>query len=909
MKCPACHSDNPDESRFCNKCAAPLEPPEDVTAVATQTFVPSTKTLTPGTIFSGKYKIIEKLGKGGMGTVYKAEDTKLKRTVALKFLAPALTGDAEARERFIHEAQAASALDHPNICTVHEVDETEDGEMYISMAFYKGESLKDRIKRGPLEVEEIIDIAIQVAEGLAKAHEEGIVHRDVKSANLMITPEGLVKIVDFGLAKLSGLTRITKVGTAMGTIDYMSPEQARGEEVDQRSDVWSLGVILYEMISGKLPFRGQHEQAVIYSILNEDPAPVKGLATRIPLELERIMRRALSKNPAKRFDSSKEMAAALQDLKSRIVSGESLTTIQLIFRKSRKRLLIGGIATVVLLAAASLTWIFTHPGLAFSSHDRLLVADVDNRTEDAIFDVALKTAIEADLQQSPYAAIFDKGQVAETLRLMKLDPSSRIDEELGYEICRFAGVRALILPRIISVGEAYELQAILVDPRRKRHVDRIRVSAQGREDVLLNAIDSIAREVRSRLGESIDSIQEADKTVVQVTTSSWEALHYLSLGQSKWHEGKYKDAAAFFELALDKDSGFVSARGTLGLLQIQWLSQMEEGKKNLKRALADAKDVSQREVLLLKAVIKEFVDEDLEGALAEYRMVMDLYPDTMQAFNNAGMILRALGRIDEAVAMYEKASEVTPHNTVPLANLYWTHMFFKLNLASAEETARSLVALGPDIALYHHFLGYSLAAQARFDEAVEAYKKTVDLEPQHAFGLPNLAHILLSAGRAAEAVPLYREVRDLVRQGRFRGSLDKASFDLAMALNEAGDRDAAREVAAEGLKALSNRLQKASPKAQDLLIFGELEAVSGNLSEAENYLKQALEIGIPDPYTTMNLAELYALLGQGRKAIETIKAAYRSRYPYPYFPLILPAFQSIRNDPDFRALFKFNTES
>ncbi len=908
MKCPSCQSENPEESRFCNKCASSLEFPDDVTAVATQTFMVSKKTLEAGTIFSGKYKIIEKLGKGGMGTVYKAEDTKLKRIVALKFLAPALTGDTEARERFIHEAQAASALDHPNICTVHEVNETEEGEMYISMAFYKGESLKERIKKGPLELDEIVDVAIHVAEGLTKAHEEGIVHRDVKSANIMITEEGLVKIVDFGLAKLSGLTRITKLGIAMGTIDYMSPEQARGEEVDERTDVWSLGVMLYEMTSGKLPFRGAQEQAVVYSILNEDPAPVRGLAASIPIELERIMRTALSKNPAKRFAAAKEMATALQDLKAKLLSGESLTATQLIFRKSRKRLLIGGVAAVLLLAAVSLTWIFTRPSLAFSSHDKLLVADVDNQTEDSVFDLALRTAIEADLQQSPYAAIFDKGQIADTLRLMKVDTSSRIDEDLGYDICRFAGVRAMILPRILSVGEAYELQAIIVDPRRKRHVDRIRVTVKGREDVLLNAIDKVAREVRSRLGESMKSIQEADRIVTKVTTSSWEALHYLSLGQTKWQEGKHKDAAAFFELALDKDPAFVSARGSLGLLQFQWLNQKEKGKETLKRALADAENLPQREFLLMKAANKEFVDEDLEGALAEYRMIIELFPDNLQAYNNSGMILRSLGRVDEAVAMYTKAHEISPSNTVPLSNLWWTHLFFTKVPQAAEEAARRLVELGPEIALYNHCLGYSLIAQARFDEALEAYRKTVDLEPQHVYGLPNLAHVLLSSGRAAEAAPVYRELRDLVSKGRMQGTYTKASFDLAFALAESGDYNTAAEVAAEGRDVLLKFLDGATPNAQNLLVFGQLEAVSGKISEAEQYLSQALEAGILDPYTTINLAELYALLGQGDKAIDAIKKAFQSGYRDPYFPQILPAFQSIRNDPKFKALFKFSSK-
>ena len=243
------------------------------------------------------YKILEKLGEGGMGVVYKTEDTKLKRTVALKFLPPELTRDEESKERFIHEAQAASALDHNNICTIHEIGEAADGQMFICMAYYEGETLKKKIARGPMPVQQSIDNAIQVAEGLVKAHGQGIVHRDIKPANLMITNDGVIKIVDFGLAKLAGRTRVTKTGTTVGTAAYMSPEQARGEAVDHRTDIWSLGVVIYEMLTGQLSFKGDYEQAVVYSILNEKPEPVTGLRTGVPMELERIVDKAMAKSP------------------------------------------------------------------------------------------------------------------------------------------------------------------------------------------------------------------------------------------------------------------------------------------------------------------------------------------------------------------------------------------------------------------------------------------------------------------------------------------------------------------------------------------------------------------------------------------------------------------------------------
>ena len=256
------------------------------------------------------YQVLEKLGEGGMGVVYKAQDLKLDRFVALKFLPPHLTTSDDEKQRFIHEAKAASSLDHNNICAIHEIDETEDGQLFISMAYYDGESLKKKIEGDRLlPIEEILDITIQIAQGLTIAHESKIIHRDLKPANIMITDRGEVKIVDFGLAKLAGQTKLTKEGTTLGTIAYMSPEQTRGDPVDHHSDIWSLGVILYEMITGQLPFKGDYDQAVIYGIANEQPEPITGLRTGAPLELERIINRCISKNPQDRYQHADDLLA------------------------------------------------------------------------------------------------------------------------------------------------------------------------------------------------------------------------------------------------------------------------------------------------------------------------------------------------------------------------------------------------------------------------------------------------------------------------------------------------------------------------------------------------------------------------------------------------------------------------
>jgi serine/threonine protein kinase len=294
------------------------------------------------------YKILEKLGGGGMGIVYKAEDTKLKRMVALKFLPPHVSLDNEVKERFMHEAQAASALDHNNICTIYEIGESEDGQMYMAMALYEGETLQDKIERGPLPLEEALNIAAQIGEGLAKAHEKEIVHRDIKPANIMITSDGVAKILDFGLAKLSGRTKLTKEGTTLGTVAYMSPEQVRGEPVDKRTDIWALGVILYEMIAGKSPFEADYEQAIMYSIMNEEPEPISG---DVPEELQNVISGALEKDPEKRFQSVDQIVSQLKKMQGIRQVSEAKPLMRLL---RKPKIAIAALAIVIVLIIIAL---------------------------------------------------------------------------------------------------------------------------------------------------------------------------------------------------------------------------------------------------------------------------------------------------------------------------------------------------------------------------------------------------------------------------------------------------------------------------------------------------------------------------------------------------------------------------
>ena len=386
MKCPKCQAEILDDSQFCSKCGTPIHSPEKVFMAHTRTILKPFRELPPGTTLAGKYKIIEVLGRGGMGIVYKAEDTKLKRCVALKFLPPELIQDEEARARFVLEAQTAAGLSHPNICTIHEINE-EGGESFIAMEYVEGETLKARIKKGPLELDEAVNIIQQVAEGLEEAHKKEIIHRDIKSANIMITENGQAKVMDFGLAKVKGATLLTREGTTLGTVAYMSPEQARGEEVDHRSDIWSLGVVMYEMLSGQLPFLGEREASILYSVVHEEPKPIKEIKRDLPPELQQIIHRALKKKLESRFSAAEEM---LNDLKKYqdVLRAEELGAfnLQTLLRRVRKpRVAIPALCALIAIVLVSV-WFFNRQARARWAREEIL-PEVERLIEESFSDL------------------------------------------------------------------------------------------------------------------------------------------------------------------------------------------------------------------------------------------------------------------------------------------------------------------------------------------------------------------------------------------------------------------------------------------------------------------------------------------------------------------------------------------
>jgi len=852
LKCPKCQFDNPETSRFCGDCGTRLGAPEDKPPLFTKTLQAPIFRLPKGSIIAKKYEILDELGRGGMGVVYKAQDMKLKRIVALKFLPPELTQDAEARERFIHEAQAASGLDHQNICTIHEIGETEDGQIYIAMAFYKGESLREKLKQGALEAEEALRIILQVVDGLSRAHKEGIIHRDIKPANLMITTDGQVKIVDFGLAKLAGTTRITRDGTTMGTAAYMSPEQVRGEDTDQRTDVWSLGIVLYETITGQLPFKGDGEQAVIYSILNNEPEPAKDLSP----DLEKIILKMLAKDRHSRYSSIDEVRTNLLEfLGERPISMPKISlarmprTVRLMFI-----ILLGAIGFLGLFWLAYEN--FFHgpkPALAFQKRDWILISDFENQTGDQIFDRSLKTALTIGIQQSQYINVFPESRMQETLRRMRKEKVGKLDEGLACEIALREGIKAVLACGINQVGNVYLLSGRLIDPDTRLVALTEGVQAAGKDQVL-TSLNGLATRIRKKLGESMASISRQNTPLLRATTASLEAL-------KTYVEGKQltgsNDKAGYdlIRQAVAMDPDFALAHADLGV-HYYISGEREKGEEHFKKALSLLDRLTLREQLWIRALVEDWRG-NREEAVDQYKTYLAKYPGDLGAWYRLGWTYMApLQQPDPAIEAFKKVLELDPSNLGAYINIA-TCYNIKKQYSEALKNYQKAFDLSPEqiTGMYvNHEYGFMLVEMGEIEKARETFEKMFSKEDWlKARGHRSLALLDMYQGKYSAATNHLQESILINKVAGSKVSLFRDRMFLANVYRVKGMTDEFESELAEAGRLLST--EHFSPEW--MIITGKLYPRMGKIDEANKLLNEM----------SLRMKDTVALSGVARSTI------------------------------------------
>jgi len=680
------------------------------------------------------YKIIEHLGGGGMGVVYKAQDLTLDRPVALKFLPPSLNTDPDAKERFGHEAQAASALDHPNICNIHEIGETADGQLFIAMACYDGETLKKKIERGPLEIDQAMDIAIQVASGLSRAHEAGIVHRDIKPANIILTAHDEVKILDFGLAKLSGRTLLTKTGTTMGTAAYMSPEQARSEAVDSRTDIWSLGVILYEMLTGKRPFESDYEQALVYSILNEEPKPLRELRTEAPATLEQIVGKALAKNPQERYQSAQQLLSDLRVARGVEETGGTIAAAEAVQKKKRRRYIkqciISLAAVAVILLALFVIWPIVQDQLLASNPKTIAVISFENQTGDKSQDhlrVVLQEAIITSLEQSKYIRVATRQRMADILKQMGKKDVEYVDNEIGLEICRREGAQLMAVGTFASAGELYRTTLKLVDVNTLETAKTYTTSGKGVESLLEKQIDDLSREVSRGIGVSERRTEETIRPVAEISTASLEAYQLYIRGLEEWDKVHFADARHFLEMAVQKDSLFAIAWHWLGIARaLLGDEKAAEDAHKKARSLAGRASEKERYIIARRDSSLRATLLGLPGLtnLQFLKLCTERFPREKEVLEWLAGEYANVCNADEAIPLLKRALELDPTYGLALCTLAYMYAE-KGEWEKSIETFKRYAVVSPGDANVYDSMGDIYKWRGMYDEAIASYKQAL----------------------------------------------------------------------------------------------------------------------------------------------------------------------------------------
>lgn len=866
------------------------------------------------------YKILERIGAGAMGVVYKARDIKLDRLVALKFLPVHLGESEEEKKRFIQEAKTASYLDHKNICTIYEINEVEDGQIFIAMTYYDGESLKKKIEREPLKIEKAVSIAIQVSEGLAKAHKQGIVHRDIKPANIMITNDGVAKIVDFGLAKLLGGTKLSKSGSTMGTAAYMSPEQTHGEEVDHRTDIWSLGVVLYEMLTGQLPFKGGHELAVMYSIIKKEPEPITSLRTEVPTDLRLIVDKALAKSQQERYQHANELLADLQAFNKRFETGTVVnpsasyhlssmaktgsTSPSSPITSLKHRYKIAGLITLLIMLLSVSIWVLTSNQTVRHWLGLMSVRHIVVLPFTYIGDDPLTKALSNGLVETLTNKLSQMEQFEEKLWVVPASEVRKNNVSSASEALQLFGINLVITGSVEDFRTLLRVTINLVDAKTQKVLDFKAI------DVLITNVSALQEETVNRVMEMLNvQVRPKEHRILMAgATAVSDAYEFYLQGrgtlQGYEREENIDAAIDLFQRSIQADSQFALAYLALGEAYLrkyqlskeaQWAEQVA---KNCQFAVELDEFLVPAHVTLGLIYSEQSLNQQ---ALFEFQKALELDPVNADAYRGLAKVQIVLGQVEEAELTYKTAISMKPD--------YWGRYnalgVFYYRYGRYEDAAaqfRQVIELNPLNAKGYDNLGSMYFYLNRRNEAIFNFEQALKVDPDYTSVYSNLATLYFYDGQYRAAAKMYEKVLERSE------SNNQYNYQYWGWLAESrrwssGEKNRIREAYQQAITLTKKKLQ-VNPGDKNLLT--SLAGYYEGIGENEKALSLLEQVGAMDPKEVdilFSIGQNYELLGERELALLWIEKALAQGYPTEQLE-ISPGLENLRRDRRFKQILQ-----